>query len=326
VPPVEEDVLGAGLAHPGHGRLGHDVPWRQFGERMPAGHEPGAGRVDEVGALPSHRLGDQRLPAPRPRTQPQHGRMELHELQVGHRGAGPQRQRHPVARGHLGVGGGGEDLPEPAGGQHDGGGPRRAHPVALPFAHDVQGHAGGPAGVVDEQVEDEGVFDDLDLRRLLQRREQRPADLGPGGVPAGVRDAALEMPALAGQRDVAVGAHIEVGAGRDEPADGRRPLRDEGPHGRVRAQPDPGGEGVGEMLGGAVIGGQRRRDAALRPPGGAVVEQRLGDEQHPSVRPRPQRRDKPRDARPHDDDVGVPGPPGRRSGEPPSQRSGRSAE
>ena len=46
------------------------------------------------------------------------GRVELHELQVGQRRAGPRRQRQPLADGAQRVGGMGEEPAEPAGRQH----------------------------------------------------------------------------------------------------------------------------------------------------------------------------------------------------------------
>ena len=55
--------------------------------------------VDEHGALAAHRLGDQRLLARGARAGPEHGRVELHHLDVGDLGAGPQRERQPVAGG-----------------------------------------------------------------------------------------------------------------------------------------------------------------------------------------------------------------------------------
>ena len=77
-------------------------------------------RVDEHGALAAHRLGDQRLLAGGVRAGPQHGRVELHDLDVGDLGPGPQRQRQPVAGGAGRVGRRGEDLAVAAGGEHGG--------------------------------------------------------------------------------------------------------------------------------------------------------------------------------------------------------------
>ena len=63
--------------------------------------EAAAGLVDEDCALTPQRLGQQRhlvavAPAPAAR-RGQRGRVELHELQVGERGAGPRRHGDTVA-------------------------------------------------------------------------------------------------------------------------------------------------------------------------------------------------------------------------------------
>ena len=84
---------------------------------------------------------------------------------------------------------------------------------------------------------------DLDLGRLLDRRDQRPLDLGAGGVAAGVRDPVAVVAALAGQRELAVGVVVEVGAERDQLADGVRPLGHQHPYGvrgRRRRRRRPG--------------------------------------------------------------------------------------
>ncbi len=142
---VQVDVIGAGRGHLRHDRLGHHVAWREIGERVQAGHEARPRLVHEEGALAAHRLGDQLLTAERSRAQPQHGRVELDELQVRDVCARPQGQGDPVARGHPGIGGGQVDLPEPAGREDDGTGNSRADPVPLALAHHVQGEPGGAA-------------------------------------------------------------------------------------------------------------------------------------------------------------------------------------
>ena len=60
-------------------------------------------RVDQHGALAAHGLGDQRLLARGARAGPEHGRVELHHLDVGDLGAGPQGERQPVAGGAGGL-------------------------------------------------------------------------------------------------------------------------------------------------------------------------------------------------------------------------------
>ena len=138
-------MLGALLLHPARDALGDDVARRQLGQFVLADHEADAVGVDQVGALAAYRLGDQRLLALGVRAEEQHGRVELHELQVGDLGAGAQGERHAVAGGDGRVGGRGEDLAHAAGGEDHRGGVHGADAVVLALAHDVQGDARGAA-------------------------------------------------------------------------------------------------------------------------------------------------------------------------------------
>ena len=70
--------------------------------RGPARHEARAGLVDEHRALAAHGLADQRHGI---EPDIERGRMELHELQIAQRRAGPGRQRQPLADGAQRVGG-----------------------------------------------------------------------------------------------------------------------------------------------------------------------------------------------------------------------------
>ena len=137
-------MVGAGLAHPGDDRAGHDVARREVGERVLALHEPHARLVDEEGALAAHGLGDERLLAARALAEPEHGRVELDELEVGEHGAGAQRGGHAVAGRDGRVRRRGVDLAEPTGREHHGAGVRGADTVDLALADDVQRHAAHP--------------------------------------------------------------------------------------------------------------------------------------------------------------------------------------
>jgi hypothetical protein len=64
-----------------------------------------------------------------------------------------------------------------------------------------------------EQVDDEGVLDDLDARVVehpVQRGDERAGDLGTGGVAAGVGDAVAVVATLAGQLDLTAGVTVEL--------------------------------------------------------------------------------------------------------------------
>ena len=85
---VEEDVVLAGRAEVGGDRGRDDVARGEVGQRVGADHDPAAVAVDEDGALAAHRLGDQRLLAPRP---PDRSRARSG-------GTAPSRRRRPRRR------------------------------------------------------------------------------------------------------------------------------------------------------------------------------------------------------------------------------------
>ncbi len=277
VPGVEVHVLGALLQHPPQDALGDDVPGRQLGQLVLADHEAHAVRVDQVGALAAYRLGDQRLLALGLRAEEQHGRVELHELQVADLGARAQRQGDAVTGRHGRVGGRGEHLAHAAGRQHHRGGVHGAHAVVLALAHHVQRDPGRAALGVGEQVQHERVLDGAQPTRPYGLHE-RPGDLRARRVAARVRDPAPVVAALAGEVDVALVVGVEVGAGGDQPPYRVGALGDEDPYGLLVTQPRAGHQGVPEVLFGRVALPERGGDAALCPAGGAVVQAGLGDD------------------------------------------------
>ena len=133
------------------------TPWSSMRRgHGPADHVAGRQLVDEalaVGvaeqrAVAAQRLGQQRAGHGRV---VQRGRVELHELDVGHRHAGPQRHGDAVAGGLGRVGGDREELAGAAGGQQRRGrpAPRAPRPSASRAAHP------DAAPALDEQVEGE---------------------------------------------------------------------------------------------------------------------------------------------------------------------------
>ena len=213
-----------------------------------------------------------------------------------------------------GVGGLGEHLAEAAAGQHDCPAVHRADAVDLPLAHHVQGEPGDATVLVEQQVDRQRVLDDLDLGRRLDRRLQRPLDLGAGRVAAGVRDAVAVVATLAGQAQVAGNVVVEDGAELDQLADGVGPVRHEQVHRRRVTRAGSRHQGVALVLLGRVPGTEGSRDAALRPLRGAGVEHALGDHQDPARGPEPvlepQRRGQAGDAGADHHDVAGRGPAG----------------
>ncbi len=278
VPGVEVHVLGALLAHPPHDALGDDVAGGQLRQFVLPDHEAHAVRVDQVGALAAHRLGDQRLLALRVGAQEEHGGVELDEFEVRDLRTGAQGERDAVARRDGRVGGGREDLPHAAGGEDDGRGADGADSVVLAFTHDVQGDARRAPVGVRQQVQDQGVLDRTE-RGGPYGLDERPGDLRAGRVAARVGDAAAVVAALAGELDGArVGVGVEEGAGVDQAAYGVRALGDQGPYGLLVAQARARDERVVQVLFGGVPVAEGGGNAALRPARGAVVEAGLGDD------------------------------------------------
>ena len=91
---VEPEVVEAALDEPAADGPGHHVARREVGERVLVGHERAPVVVAQDRALAAQRLREQRA---RHRRVVQRGRVELHELEVGDRDAGPQRHRDAVA-------------------------------------------------------------------------------------------------------------------------------------------------------------------------------------------------------------------------------------
>ena len=137
---------------------------------------------------------------------------------------------------------------------------------------------------VEQQVDGQRVLDDLDLGGPLDGGDQGPLDLGSGRVPAGVRDPVAVVAALTGQAQLAVRLLVEDGAQRDQLVDGGRSLGHQGAYGGGVTGTGARDEGVPLVVGRGVLGAQRRGDPALRPLGGAGVEDVLGD--HQQLEPR----------------------------------------
>ena len=173
------------------------------------------------------RLGQQR---------PGHGRVvqgrrvELDELDVGHRHAGPQGHGHPVAGGLGRVGGHGEELAGAPGGQHHVArpAPRRPRPPG--------GRASTPRQRPPSTSRSRANHrSSTGAGRRPGGLHQRPLHLGTGGRPAGVDDPGPRVAALAGQGQAPRGLPVELGPHGDElvapgpaprrPAPGRRRRR-----------------------------------------------------------------------------------------------------
>ena len=302
------------LGHPTADGGGDHVARCQVLQRMDTGHHPLAGGVVQDRSLATHGLGHQCLLAGCVRAAPQHGGVELHELDVGDRQSRPQGDRHAVAghgrrirrgREHLAVatarddhGPGGDDA-------------HRHHPAVFVGLPDPD--PGGLAGAIGRgphhQIEREGAPQHVDAgteRRLVER----PLDLGPRSIPARVHDPVVAVAALAGEGDVAA---VELGVERStephEVADRLRCLLHQLAHDRLVAQAGAGLERVADVAFGGIGGVQHRRQPALRPLRRSCRQDVLGDDQHAAHRPYRERCRQPRrtGSQHHDVDVALPG-------------------
>ena len=154
--------------------------------------------IDHGGDYISHDVRfHQGLLAASTRTEPQHRGMELHELQVGDLRAGSQGEGHAIAGRHRRIGRLGEDLTEAPRREHDRRGESRAHTVALPLAHDVEGDPLRTAIIVAQEVEDERTLDEFDPGIQRDSSHQRARHLGTCRIASGVRDAIAVVASLA---------------------------------------------------------------------------------------------------------------------------------
>ena len=173
---IEPEVIDALLGHAGGHGPAHHVTRRQLV------HETLAVAVAQERAVPAQRLGEQGAGHGRV---VQRGGVELDELHVGRRDAGPQRHRHAVAGRFGRVGGDREELAGTAGGQHDMVGLHRHRAVA---AAGREGQHAGAAAPFDQQVEGEPALEH-GAGRPVGGVDECPLHLGPGGGAAGVHDA-----------------------------------------------------------------------------------------------------------------------------------------
>ena len=138
--------------------------------------------VHEEGALAAHRLRDQRLLTGGPLPQPQHGRVELHELEVPQ--TAPARSARAILLSRWRRAG--SWSPRRPGPCHRWPAPPRGSDrpdsLLLALAHHVQGDPGDRAVGGQLEVERQGVLDDRDAGFAASGRDQGALDLGAGGV------------------------------------------------------------------------------------------------------------------------------------------------
>jgi hypothetical protein len=116
MPRIEPDIR---LVAPHHDLLdlpGHDIAWRELGQRVDIRHEPLSSAIQQVGTLTTECFGDEGLGV---LVAVQRGGMELDELHVGDLGTGTPRGSEPVAGRDQGIRGHAEYLAAAAGRKDD---------------------------------------------------------------------------------------------------------------------------------------------------------------------------------------------------------------
>ena len=135
-----------------------------------------------------------------------------------------------------------------------------------------------------------------DARLLGDQRRQLANDAPPGGAAAGVHDSANRVPALQAEREPPGAVGVKAHAERLQVAHAVGRLAGEDLGGRASHQRAAGELGVAQVQLRAVVGRERRGEAALRPVASRLREWRGGNRARP-MRARARRR-APRTARP----------------------------
>ncbi len=305
---VQEDAPIAGGLQPRVDGRGDDVARRQIAHRVNPRRDRHASSVNQHRALTADRLGDQRTPpasALAAGSGEKHRRVELDELEIADRDAGPQRQCDSVAGGALWIGSGTVEVPEAARRQDHRG--RADDPVPVRVAHQharhrrtvvqhPQGHVTGA-----EVQHGRGVV-------------ERALNFGAGGVAARVHDASPRVTTLARHVPATWGRFVETGSDADQFGHGKVAVGDDRAH-RVRiTEARARRQGVGDVgVHRVVIVRQHHGDAALCVVGGGRPARvvRLGQDDHAAAGASGgQRGGQSCDARADDDDVGCMGPIG----------------
>ena len=240
-----------------------DVARLELGTALPR-HEALAGLVDQHRALAAHGLADQRHGI---EPDIERGRMELHELHVGQRRAGPRRQRQALADGAQRVGGvrrrARPARRSPARRDGSAAGRRSDGPAAstpaMPRSSTSRRRASSPSITVIEGV-------------ALHRRDQRAHDRRPGAVARDMDDAAAGVRGLQSEREA---ARRRRGRRRRRSAAARRwrpaPPRRCGAATAGSLRPSPARQRVGGMQRRLVVLAHGGGDAALRPGRGGAL-------------------------------------------------------
>ena len=242
-----------------------DVARRKLGERMTAFHKSTARLVDEVRALATNCLADERTRRAR---HIQRRRVKLHELEVGNRSPRSPSHGDSVASSDARIGRLAPKLADAARRQHS-----RARPDDLQTVLGMVGnrteHWIDPTAhrARSEEIQGETTVEEANARMGATSSKQSAGKFAAGRVAVGVHDAPTIVTAFARERQFTRGVAIKAHAHGDEILNLARPLFNERAHGIDVAQACACGKGVGDVLGNRVVAGKHRSNSALRPRG-----------------------------------------------------------
>jgi len=279
---VEPEVLavaGGGGHQLVQARCDH-VAGCQVAEGVDPGHHRPAVVVAQGRAGAAQRLGDERARSARTR-RPQHGRVELDELDVAQHGPGPGGEGEAVAGDAGGVGRGRVGVTETTRGEHDCPCGHVTHlEVTTVFAHPGDVDADDPSVpvVVASEVEGERARPQAEPPPVEEAAEggaQHTVDLGARGVAAGVHDPVPGVPPFEAER-----SGVEAGPELPQASDLARRRVHQGLDGVDGAQAGTCAERVGGMQLLAVGGVEHGGEPPLRPGRRTTAQLGLGDHQH----------------------------------------------
>src|SRR5687768_4427544 len=224
--------------------------------------------------LPTHRFGDEREWVLR---RIERGRVELNELHVDQPNACAPGDRVAVTRRDHRVGRVTIDLTAAS---------RREHRRVGDDLDRTPRHAGADAeafSVANDEIEDAGRFDDVDVLALADALDERPRNLGARLVAVRMNDPVAGMGGFAPKLEAAARRQVEACASREELLYPRRSFLDQDFNGFAVAERGTRGKRIAPVERGGVAGSQRRGDPTLSVGGGAIEERSLGEQDDVAV-------------------------------------------
>jgi hypothetical protein len=233
---------------------------------MLTNEEPLASVIEQHRTFSAQRFGNQRLLSATCRSTPPWGRVYLKNCDDSTVGPRAPAAREAVPGSNGWVCRRCEDLPDSASGQDDDWCQRSTNAIPLTFTHHVQRQPLSCTLGIDQQVQDECVFDQFDSVILGHGMHERTADLHSRRVTARVSDSIALVSTFTRERECPGIIEVERRTPTHKPTHGRRTLIGEYPNGVGVAQTCTGNHRVGEVLRWRIVLGERCGNPALSPP------------------------------------------------------------